>query len=366
MLAIGMTGESCRHALARGGRARGGLRVGRAPSARVRGLRRRRRWRSCASCRAHPKVRAIGEAGLDYKRDYAPREDQRRCVRRPDRAGARAAAGRSSSTRARPRTTRSTCSTATATGVAVIIHCFSLTDRVDECVERGYFCSFAGNVTYPKATDLQQAAAAIPDELLLAETDAPFLSPQERRSKPNEPAYVAATARFLAELRGTPPEEMETTADAQRRAALRLVSETRDEPRPPRAARHPAQPRAGPELPRRRQHPRGDRPHRGAGPRRRRARDRRRARRAERLPRPARAAPARDRDRPAARARAARGARRPRGHDEPRDRRRDEDPPQRPRPAAAARSWRTCPTASRRPAHPEDDRRAARARSCGA
>jgi TatD DNase family protein len=98
--------------------------------------------------------------------------------------------------------------------VAVIIHCFSLTDRVEHCVERGWFCSFAGNVTYPKATDLQEAARAIPDELLLAETDAPFLSPQERRGKPNEPAYVAATARFLAELRGARPEQMEHILDA--------------------------------------------------------------------------------------------------------------------------------------------------------
>ena len=91
----------------------------------------------------------------------------------------------------------------------MIIHCFSLADRLDECIERGCYCSFAGNVTYPKATDLQRAAARVPDELLLAETDAPFLSPQERRSKPNEPAYVTATARFLAELRGTPYEAME-------------------------------------------------------------------------------------------------------------------------------------------------------------
>jgi TatD DNase family protein len=92
----------------------------------------------------------------------------------------------------------------------VIIHCFSLSDRVQDCVDRGWYCSFAGNVTYPKATDLQRAAAEVPDELLLAETDAPFLSPQERRSKPNEPAYVTATARYLAKLRDTSAEEMET------------------------------------------------------------------------------------------------------------------------------------------------------------
>ena len=97
----------------------------------------------------------------------------------------------------------------------MIIHCFSLADHLDECVERGYYCSFAGNVTYPKATDLQEAAARVPDELLLAETDAPFLSPQERRSKPNEPAYVTATRRAFWPSCGAPRStQMESLLDA--------------------------------------------------------------------------------------------------------------------------------------------------------
>jgi TatD DNase family protein len=160
----------------------------------------------------HPKVRAVGEAGLDYKRDYAPREDQRRSfiaqmelareARVPIVVHTREAAGDTLELLAKH-----------ADGVDVIIHCFSLADRVEECVERGYFCSFAGNVTYPKATDLQAAAARIPDELILAETDAPFLSPQERRGKPNQPAFVTSTARFLADLRGTPPHAMESILD---------------------------------------------------------------------------------------------------------------------------------------------------------
>jgi TatD DNase family protein len=80
---------------------------------------------------------------------------------------------------------------------------------LDEAVERGYLCSFAGNVTYPKSSDLQAAARAVPDELLLVETDAPFLSPQPRRGKPNEPANVTLTARFVAELRGVAYEELD-------------------------------------------------------------------------------------------------------------------------------------------------------------
>ena len=96
----------------------------------------------------------------------------------------------------------------------MIIHCFSLTDHLDECIGRGYYCSFAGNVTYPKAKDLQKAAEQVPDELLLVETDAPFLSPQQRRSKPNEPAFVTDTARYVAELRGTSYEDLDRVVSA--------------------------------------------------------------------------------------------------------------------------------------------------------
>jgi TatD DNase family protein len=100
-----------------------------------------------------------------------------------------------------------------AEGVTVIMHCFSVPDRLDECVERGWMCSFAGNVTYPKATDLQAAARDVPDELLLVETDAPYLSPQPVRGKPNEPANVVETARFVAELRGAAYVEFEETVE---------------------------------------------------------------------------------------------------------------------------------------------------------
>jgi len=207
MLAIGMTGESCRHALAAAdAHEEIYVSVGRHPhesegfdEAGLDELR---------ELSAHPKARAVGEAGLDYKRDYAPRDDQRRSfvaqielaksLGRPLVVHTREAADDTIGLLDQH-----------GQGVAVIIHCFSLADRVQECVERRWYCSFAGNVTYPKATDLQRAAAEVPDDLLLAETDAPFLSPQERRSKPNEPAYVTATSRYLAKLRDTSVEEME-------------------------------------------------------------------------------------------------------------------------------------------------------------
>ena len=86
---------------------------------------------------------------------------------------------------------------------AVILHCFSAPDRLDECVERGYLCSFAGNVTYPKATDLQAAAREVPDELLLVETDSPYLAPQPRaRASRTSPPTCATRREFVAELRG--------------------------------------------------------------------------------------------------------------------------------------------------------------------
>jgi TatD DNase family protein len=97
--------------------------------------------------------------------------------------------------------------------LTVVMHCFSAPDRLAECVERGYMCSFAGNVTYPKATDLQEAARELPDELLLVETDAPYLSPQPRRGKPNEPANVTHTAEFVAELRSVGYAELERAVE---------------------------------------------------------------------------------------------------------------------------------------------------------
>jgi TatD DNase family protein len=212
MLAIGMTGESCRHALAAAERHDEiFVSVGRHPHE-------SEGWDSAGldelrELSQHPKARAIGEAGLDYKRDYAPRDDQQSSF--VDQIELARALGRPLVVHTRSATDDTLeLLDRHGDGVRVIIHCFSLTERVDECVARGYFCSFAGNVTYPKATDLQHAARAVPDELLLAETDSPFLSPQERRGKPNEPAYVTATARFLAELRDTTPEEMEQLLDA--------------------------------------------------------------------------------------------------------------------------------------------------------
>jgi TatD DNase family protein len=159
-----------------------------------------------------PRVRAIGETGLDYYRDYAPRDDQMRAFEAQIDLAKRRSLPLVIHTRAAEDDTIRVLNEQ-ADGVTVIMHCFSMPERVEECVERGWLCSFAGNVTYPNATDLQEAARKVPDELLLVETDAPYLSPQAVRGKPNEPANVVRTAEFVAELRGVPYAELEETIE---------------------------------------------------------------------------------------------------------------------------------------------------------
>jgi TatD DNase family protein len=165
----------------------------------------------------HPKVVAIGETGLDYYREHAPHSDQQRAFEAQIELARELGKPLVIHTRAAEDDTLNTLA-ARAEGVTVVMHCFSIADRLDECVERGYFCSFAGNVTYPKATDLQEAASRVPDELLLVETDSPFLSPQPVRGKPNVPGNVVHTAERVAELRGVSYEELDqlVTANAAR------------------------------------------------------------------------------------------------------------------------------------------------------
>jgi TatD DNase family protein len=93
------------------------------------------------------------------------------------------------------------------------MHCFSLTSHLDACLERGWWISFAGNVTYPKSDALRAAAIRVPEDRLLVETDAPYLAAQPVRGKENEPAHVVHTARLLAEVRGVDYEELERTVE---------------------------------------------------------------------------------------------------------------------------------------------------------
>jgi TatD DNase family protein len=102
------------------------------------------------------------------------------------------------------------------------MHCFSEPGLLDAALERGWYVSFAGNVTYPKAEDLRAAAAAVPADRILAETDAPYLAPQPVRGRRNEPANVVHTVASLAAARGEDAAELAAQIDANASEAFRL------------------------------------------------------------------------------------------------------------------------------------------------
>jgi TatD DNase family protein len=156
----------------------------------------------------HACCAAIGETGLDYFRDYAPRADQERAFHAQIDLARATGKPLVIHTRAAEDDTIAMLR-ARADGVAVILHCFSMPDRLDECLAEGWWISFAGNVTYPKATDLAEAAERVPEDRLLVETDAPYLTPQPVRKERNQPAYVTHTAKFVAERRGVTYDQLE-------------------------------------------------------------------------------------------------------------------------------------------------------------
>ena len=104
----------------------------------------------------------------------------------------------------------------------VVMHCFSEPGLLDAGLERGWYVSFAGNVTYPKAQELREAAARVPADRLLAETDSPYLAPQPVRGRTNEPAFVMHTLAALAEARGEDAAELAAQIDANATAAFGL------------------------------------------------------------------------------------------------------------------------------------------------
>jgi TatD DNase family protein len=161
---------------------------------------------------AHPRCVAIGETGLDYYRDYAPRPDQQRAFDAQIELARATGKPLVIHTRAAEDDTLATLA-ARAGGLPVILHCFSMPSRLDECLDAGWWISFAGNVTYPKSTELAAAAERVPDDRLLVETDCPYLSAQPVRGRPNQPAYVVHTARFLAQRRGQSYEELEALVE---------------------------------------------------------------------------------------------------------------------------------------------------------
>ena len=169
---------------------------------------------------ADPRVVAVGECGLDYYRNRASRDDQLRVFRAQVEIANRAGKPLVIHTREADEDTFRVLESAT---VAVVLHCFSSVGRLDDAVERGYYCSFAGNVTYPAAEDLRVAAARVPGERILAETDSPYLSPVPLRGRPNQPANVRHTLAVLAEARAEPASELEARIDRNATAVFGLA-----------------------------------------------------------------------------------------------------------------------------------------------
>ena len=155
---------------------------------------------------AHPKAVAVGETGLDWFRDYAPRDDQRRLFGHELELAAELGKPVVIHTRAADDDTLAVLADHAGT---VVLHCFSSPHMLPTALERGWYVSFAGNTTFPKAVDLRLAATQVPGERILAETDSPYLAPQPVRGRPNEPANVAHTLAALAQARGEEPAELE-------------------------------------------------------------------------------------------------------------------------------------------------------------
>jgi TatD DNase family protein len=171
-----------------------------------------------AALARHPKVVAIGETGLDWFREGAPRVRQEESFRDHIRLAKEVDRALVIHDRDAHEDVVSVLLDERAPQRSVF-HCFSGdVDLVRTCADNGWFVSFAGNVTFRNAPGLREAAAATPAELLVAETDSPYLSPHPYRGQPNEPARVTQAVSQLAELHDLPVEDMaKLTSDNARR-----------------------------------------------------------------------------------------------------------------------------------------------------
>jgi TatD DNase family protein len=167
----------------------------------------------------HAKAVAVGETGLDFYRNISPPDRQRTVFEAElalaDRLGKPVVVH----TRAAD---ADTLDVLESFGGTVVMHCFSSAALLPAALERGYYVSFAGNVTYPNASELRLAASRVPADRLLAETDSPYLAPQPVRGRPNEPAHVLHTLAGLAAARGEDQTELEARIDANATAAFGL------------------------------------------------------------------------------------------------------------------------------------------------
>ena len=171
---------------------------------------------------AHPKILAVGEIGLDYHYDHSPRDVQRRVfVEQLDLARRLRKAIVIHTREAWDDTMSILEAHWKGAGLGGIMHCFSGdASQAQRALDAGFHISFAGVVTFRRAEELREAAAAVPLDRLLVETDAPYLTPEPfRKIRRNEPRFVVETARRVAEVRGV---EFEAVAEATTRNFLRL------------------------------------------------------------------------------------------------------------------------------------------------
>jgi TatD DNase family protein len=168
---------------------------------------------------AHPKAVAVGETGLDWFRDYAPRDDQRRLFAAELELAVELEKPVVIHTRAADEDTLAALAGFTGT---VVLHCFSSPHLLPTALERDWYVSFAGNATFPKAVELRLAATEVPAERILTETDSPYLAPQPVRGRPNEPANVVHTVAALARARGEEPAELERQIERNASACFGL------------------------------------------------------------------------------------------------------------------------------------------------
>jgi TatD DNase family protein len=159
---------------------------------------------------AHPKAVAAGEMGLDWFRDYAPRDKQLHLFASMLEVAAETGKPAVIHTRAADADTRAVLQ---GFDGRVVLHCFSSPHLLEPALEQGWYVSFAGNASFPKAVDLRLAAREVPANRILAETDAPYLAPQPMRGRPNEPAYIVHTLEALAQARNEDPKELEQQID---------------------------------------------------------------------------------------------------------------------------------------------------------
>ncbi len=167
----------------------------------------------------HPKAVAVGETGLDWFRNYATPEAQRGMFEA--QLGLATELGKPVVIHTRAADEDTLAALAGFDGT-VVLHCFSSPRLLPTALERGWYVSFAGNATYPNASELRLAATQVPADRILAETDCPYLAPQPVRGRRNEPAYVTHTLAALASARGETLADLEARIDANATACFRL------------------------------------------------------------------------------------------------------------------------------------------------